>query len=120
MCIGGERESYIADETLHVSLGWKPLNCIALRLHDDLLNGDPEAFPKAKAFRQIFPSIGTLPFLMVLSPEGRPIASLQSTDVAKLAPYVLQKTASEYPFRVRGFLIYPSLPRLTVNLIFLG
>ena len=83
-----------------MSLGFQPLNCIALRLHDELSDMDPGAFSRAKAFREIFPNIRQLPFMMVLSPEGRPIASLQSTDVAKLAPYVLQKTATEYPYRV--------------------
>lgn len=91
---------------MHVSLGWQPINCIALKLHDDLSNPHPQSFAKGKAFREIFPNIKQLPFLMVLSPEGKPLASLQGADVAKNASQVFQKTALQFPFKVSNILTH--------------
>lgn len=101
MCAGGDKESYLADETLHVTLGWKPVNCVALRLHDDLSNVNPKAFKKAKAFREIFPAVERLPYLKLLAPDGTPLASLQGEDVAKRAAGAIEEASVRYPLQVR-------------------
>ena len=88
---GGDEESYTADETLHVSLGWlEAKHIVALRLHDDLSNTNPKAFRKAKAFREIFPNIRELPFLMLLAPDGKPLGSLLGSDVSTLAAEAIE------------------------------
>lgn len=89
--------SYVADETIHMLLGWQSYHCMALRLHDDLANTDAGAFKKAKNFREIFPAIRRLPFLMLLGPDGRPLASLAGEDVSKLAAHALQAASAKYP-----------------------
>jgi len=87
----------MADETIHWLLGSQAYHCIALRLHDDLSNTDSRDFEKAKFFREIFPDIKQLPFLMILGPDGKPLSSLAGEDVSKLAAHALQSAASRFP-----------------------
>jgi hypothetical protein len=87
----------MADETIHLLLGYQNYHYIALRLHDDLSNADSTAFKKAKFFREIFPDVKQLPYLMILTPDGVPLSSLTGEDVSKLAAQALQSAASKYP-----------------------
>ena len=102
---GGDEESYTADETLHVSLGWlEAKRIVALRLHDDLNNTNPKEFRKAKAFREIFPNIRELPFLMLLAPDGRPMGSLLGSDVSTLAAEAIEHAHDMLVAQVRRYL----------------
>lgn len=74
-------ESIRADAAVHHALH-SHHNILALRLYDDLENQDPTAYEDAKLFKEIFPTIKSLPFLMILSPDGDPIAELEGYEVA--------------------------------------
>lgn len=96
--IAGENEdSYWADKEIHATLARGRFHCIALRLHDDLYNIDPEAFKGAKAFREIFPAIRQLPFFMILGPDGKELACLEGNEIAMHSAEVIHRTAADFP-----------------------
>lgn len=75
-------ESIRADAAVHHALQSHD-RILALRLYDDLNNTDPQAHEDAKFFREIFPTIKSLPFVMILDPDGSPLAQLEGYDVAE-------------------------------------
>ena len=105
--IAGENEdSYRADKEIHAILARGRFHCIALRLHDDLYNNDPEAFKGAKAFREIFPAIRQLPFFMILGPDGKELACLEGNEIAMHSAEVIHRTAADFPRPSQVSLIY--------------
>lgn len=78
---GGDSLSQAAETSIHLALQTENCRCIALRLHDDLTDTDPDSYRGAKAFRDIFPSIDALPFFMALGPDGKEIARLEGEDI---------------------------------------
>lgn len=74
---------------------------LALRLYDDLNNTDPLAYEDAKFFREIFPDITLLPYLMILNPEGNPVAQLEGYEVAERVEDSLSEVSNNHKPEVR-------------------
>lgn len=95
---------------MQANLAARDYNCVALCLPDDLQNTEEEAFSGARAFRDIFPSIQQLPFLMILGPNGKELVSLEGSQIAADSAAALHHADAAYPQTAQ--VAYPVLQSL--------